>query len=96
MLKLAGNGRVQRLEDKDLPLLSKRLKSERVTGERTRSGEQRYRDDKNYCNMFRLSAGLDISYNNITDNGAAQLADLLKVRRNQQRLKRLCVCVIVC
>lgn len=85
MLKLAGNSRVQRLEDKDLPLLSKRLKTERVTGERARSGEQRYHDDKNYCNMFCLSAGLDISYNNITDNGAVQLADLLTVPRNQQR-----------
>lgn len=84
-LKLAGNNRlrrVQRLDDKDVLALSKCLRNNtRVTGEQSGLGEQRNLDALQNFKLFFMSAGLDVRYNNITDDGAGHLADLLQVSR---------------
>lgn len=84
-LKLAGNNRlrrVQRLDDKDVLALSKCLRhNTRVTGEQSGLGEHLNLDVLDDFKQFFVSAGLDVRYNNITDEGAGHLADLLQVSR---------------
>lgn len=82
-LKLAGNNRlrrVQRLDDKDVLALSKCLRNNTcVTGEQSGLGEHLNLDVLQDFKQFFVSAGLDVRYNNITDEGAGHLADFLQV-----------------
>lgn len=79
-LKLAGNSWcVQQLHDQDVHALIKCLRHITcVTGEPSGSGEQLHQDALHSSNIF-ISTGLDVSYNNITDEGVRLIADFLQV-----------------
>lgn len=71
-----GLKRVQRLDDRDALVVSKCLKNNRrVTGEPTDP-----RGSAPSVKALLIPPGLDVSYNNITDEGFRHFADLLRVR----------------
>lgn len=70
---------VQRLDDKDAFAISKCLENNRqITGEETECVKAANTFPVT-SKLFFYTTGLDVSYNNITDEGVRHLADLLQV-----------------
>lgn len=74
---------VQRLDDKDALVVSKCLKNNinRITGKHTDPGGLTHFQ---FHQTSLIPTGLDVSYNNITDEGFRHFADLLRVRRVEE------------